>query len=258
MTQKHNALPVFIGYDQREHTAYDVCVHSILRHAHRPVYVKPVYQAALRATGLYNRHFHIDADGQRIDEIDGKPFSTEFSFTRFLVPALNQYDGWAIFVDCDFLFTTDISEVMENLDPAKAVYVVKHRHEPTEAEKLKMDGCVQTKYARKNWSSFMVLNCNHHATRNLTPQTVNHEPGSFLHQFQWCKDEDIGELDNRWNWLAGVQQRHPAQRTPAAIHYTLGGPWFEGAKFQEMDYAHLWMKEFDLARYHNRGILHDE
>jgi hypothetical protein len=37
--------------------------------------------------------------------------ATEFSLTRFLTPYLADSDGWVLFVDCDFLFTTDIARL---------------------------------------------------------------------------------------------------------------------------------------------------
>ena len=37
-----------------------------------------------------------------LDERDPKQ-STDFSFTRFLVPQLMNFDGWAIFMDCDIV-----------------------------------------------------------------------------------------------------------------------------------------------------------
>ena len=88
--------------------------------------------------GLYNRK-HTVKDGQMIDDIDGKPFSTDFSFTRFLVPALNMYQGWALYMDCDMYLRTDINDLFEeyNID-YYPLYCVKHQYEPT--EEFKMDG----------------------------------------------------------------------------------------------------------------------
>ena len=38
----------------------------------------------------------------------------------------------------------------------------------------------------------------------------------------------------------------PEHGTPAAVHYTRGGPWFDDWK--DVDYADLWLKE--EALYH--------
>ena len=51
--------------------------------------------------------------GQPYDEIDGRPFSTDFSFTRFLVPHLNMYQGIALFMDSDMYLRTDITELFD-------------------------------------------------------------------------------------------------------------------------------------------------
>jgi len=93
-------LTVFIGYDSREDIAYRVCRESILKHSSLPVRIIPIKQDELRADGLYTRE---------IDPLS----STEFSFTRFLVPHLMRYEGWAVFMDCDFLLRHDIYHVMK-------------------------------------------------------------------------------------------------------------------------------------------------
>ena len=129
---------------------------------------------------------------------------------------------------------------MENLDTSKAVYCVKHDYTPK--EKHKMDGQKQTIYPRKNWSSFIVFNCSHPSTKKLSVQTVNKESGAFLHQFQWCNDDEIGSLDERWNWLEGWTSSHNNQ-TPFAVHYTRGGPWF--TEWQDVEYAENWISERD-------------
>ena len=74
-------MRIFIGHDPREQEAYDVCAHSIRRHASIPVDIEPISSAhpAYRRTSYMK-------NGQRYDQQDGKPFSTEFSFARFLVP----------------------------------------------------------------------------------------------------------------------------------------------------------------------------
>ena len=83
--------------------------------------------------------------------------STEFTYSRFLVPYLCQYEGKAIFMDCDRLCLGDIKE-LDDLEMSQyALRVVKHNHRPT--EKLKIDGKIQTVYPRKNWSSLMIMNC---------------------------------------------------------------------------------------------------
>lgn len=229
-------LPVYIGYDAREDAAYQVCRYSMVRKSSMPVYHMALKEKALRYTTLFNRPAWVEGT-TRIDGRDGKPFSTEFSFTRFLVPALTQYDGWALFCDCDFLFRGDVAELFAHADESKAAMVVKHDHNPVET--VKMDGIAQTVYRRKNWSSLILWNCAHPSNKRLTVEAVNNQPGSWLHGFEWLGDDEIGDLPVSWNWLSGVSP--DLGHVPDAIHYTLGGPWFPDC--QAMPYADLWMSE---------------
>lgn len=218
-------LQVFVGWDPREDIAWEVCRRSILaRTDPSEVSVTPLIQSELRQSGLYWREPDLKA-------------ATEFSLTRFLSPHLAGKTGYAIFVDCDFLFLTDIREVLSEIDPSKAVSVVQHDYTPKPG--LKMDGCVQYPYPRKNWSSFIVFNCDHPSVRKLTPKVVNESEPAYLHRFQWLDDPEIGNLDIGWNYLEGW---YPAKYDGLmAVHYTLGGPWFEHKK--ECDFAALWLSE---------------
>ncbi|MHA6718613.1 hypothetical protein ACX40Y_04090 [Sphingomonas sp. RS6] len=219
-------LKIFVGYDSREDIAWQVCRHSIVRHAAQDVACIPLRQPVLRELGLYTRPFD-------------RSSSTEFSLTRFLTPFLAAQDeGWVVFCDCDFLFTADVGQVLAGLDPAKALYCVQHDYTPAFA--VKMDNQQQTVYPRKNWSSFMVFNCGHPDVRALTPDVVNEAAPAHLHRFGWIANDDaIGALDLDWNFLAGEYPKMPT--TPRVIHYTNGGPWFD--EWQDVDYGDLWIKE---------------
>lgn len=234
-------LTIFIGYDEREHDAYEVCRASLLRHASRPLHIVRLDQAALRRAGWYRREWRQEGRN-RIDLGDLKPFSTDFAFTRFFVPALNLYQGWALFCDCDFLFTADIAQVFDLADDKYAVMCVKHDHNPTEA--TKMGGVAQTRYHRKNWSSLTLWNNAHPENALLTGYVVNQWPGGWLHAFSWLKDDLIGEIPCEWNWLAGVNE--PLATTPAGIHFTLGIPTLPGCG--KTPYAGLWRSVLDSQR----------
>lgn len=223
-----SARKIFIGYDSREDIAWQVARHSLLRHADNDLVVIPLRQTVLRELGLYNRPYDVNS-------------STEFSLTRFLTPYLAAQDGWVLFSDCDFLYTSDVREAFEGLDKDKAVYCVQHDYTP--AHQVKMDGKQQTVYPRKNWSSFMIFNCDHPDVRALTPEVVNRATPAYLHRFEWVRDDtSIGRLDLDWNFLEGEYPK--PERTPRVIHYTNGGPWFD--EWQNCDYADLWLKERDL------------
>jgi hypothetical protein len=219
---------VFIGYDSREDLAWHVCRHSLLRHSGGAVDVVPLRQDELREEGVYTRPYDLGA-------------STEFSLTRFLTPHLANQSGWVVFCDCDFLFTSDLRLVFEGLDPSKALYCVQHDYTP--AYRTKMDGKAQAIYPRKNWSSFMVLNCDHPDVKALTPEVVNRATASYLHRFEWISDDsDIGALHLDWNFLAGEYAR--PDYVPHAIHFTNGGPWFD--EWKDCDFGELWSRELDL------------
>lgn len=241
MLFNNEPLTVFIGFDEKESDAYQVCRASLLRHASQPLHIVKLDQAALRRAGWYRREWRQEGP-DRIDMGDLKPFSTDFAFSRFMIPGLSLYQGWALFCDCDFLFTQDIAKVFDLVDDRYAVMCVKHEHNPT--EKTKMGGVVQTRYHRKNWSSFVLWNNAHIENAMLTGYVVNEWPGSWLHAFSWLKDELIGELPREWNWLAGVDE--PLKRTPAGIHFTLGVPTIPGC--EKTPYAELWRSVLDSQR----------
>lgn len=236
-------MKVVIGYDPREHAAYEVCVSSLLRHASGPVDVIKLDEREQRRAGLYSRPYRCDEKGQFWDERDGRPFSVAFSFSRFLVPFIAP-DEPVLFVDCDFLFLADVAELFALFDPTKAVQVVKHNHQPPDG--VKMDAVSQARYHRKNWSSCVLWNPAHPANRGLTLQHVNHKPGLKLHQFFWLQDDDIGELPEAWNWLVGKHAdisptTEGPHGSPRAFHFTEGGPWFPD--MQDVPHADEWLGE---------------
>lgn len=222
-------FPIFVGYDPREPVAYHVFCHSIMRHSSIPIAITPVIQPMLRGRSLYWR--------------ERETASTAFSFSRFLVPCLSGYRGLALFADCDMVMRADIAELLALADDARimagdgpAVMVAKHDYVPKTA--TKMDGQVQTVYPRKNWSSFMLMECSR--LQMLTPNFVNSATGADLHRFTYLADEQIGELPLGWNWLVGEYEPNDAAKN---LHYTLGGPWFAG--WEECDHAADWYAERD-------------
>jgi len=248
-------FPIYIGWDSREAVAYDVCKYSIQRHTRQKLFIKPLRHKELRKQGFFNRPWLIKSDnGDMIDMLDNKPFSTEFSHTRFLVPYLRNYRGWALFMDCDMIFTTDIKQLLELRDEKYAIMVVKHNHKPKETSK--MDGQPQASYFRKNWSSFVLWNCGHPSNRMLSAERVNTLTGRDLHAFSWLQDSEIGTLDSTWNWIEGASPTVPqlpnkVKTLPNVIHYTKGGPWFEECR--DVIYADEWRKEYEKWQYNGGG-----
>jgi hypothetical protein len=219
-------IRVFIGFDPRETVAYNVLAHSIQARASEPVAIAPVALSQLRRVFARARH-----------ELQ----STDFSFSRFLVPYLSDYTGWSLFVDCDMLMRDDIAKLWNLRDERYAVQVVKHEHKPV--EKVKFLGAAQTAYLKKNWSSVMLFN--NARCKALTPDYISVASGLELHQFKWLESEDlIGELPHQWNHLVGYDA--PSENVSLA-HYTIGGPYF--AEYADCPMADEWRAERDAMLF---------
>lgn len=217
-------MKIFIGYDPTAKIAFDVCKFSIEKNTSKNVEILALIQSDLRNNNYYYR------------PIDDKG-STEFTFTRFLVPALTNYQGWAIFCDCDFLWVNDIQELISQKNNQYAVMVVKHDYNPSNNKKFNNN--IQYQYPKKNWSSMILWNCSHEKNKNLTLDVVNTSSGEFLHQFKWLNDEDIGTINKKWNWLANWYVETDNEK-PNAIHYTEGGPWID--LYKNCQYSKEWNK----------------
>jgi hypothetical protein len=222
---------IFIGHDARELTAYRVACQSITDNAKRcrplinPISSRTLGPAYYRPTSR--------RDGVLWDNLSDAPMATEFSLARFFVPIL-QRKGWAMFCDADFMFRADVDELFELADDRYAVMCMKHDQQPT--EKVKMDGQVQTTYARKNWSSLFLVNCDAPEVQAFSIIDANAMKGAELHQFAWIRDDDrIGALPIEWNWLAGVND---PILYPKAVHYTLGTPDMNG--YEDYPFADEW------------------
>ncbi len=224
-------MKVFIGYDQREDLAFKVCERSLNINSTVVIDVSPIKQRDMRERNLYWREH---------DPLS----STEFSFTRFLTPYLSGYKGWALFCDCDFLFRKDIAGLKNYMDSNKAVMVVKHQYNPP--EKTKMDGKIQTQYPRKNWSSLMLINCEHPSVQSLTPDVVNHATGLYLHRLQWVDSKYIGELPVAYNYLEGWNTKDECP-DPIGVHFTRGGPWLND--YRNVEYGQEWLEVAKRVTY---------
>jgi len=223
-------IPIFVGHDPRERAAANVLADSLVQHSSLPLAITPLVTPQLKAAGLYWR------------EPDPKQ-STAFSFSRFLVPHLMGYEGWAVFMDCDMLCRGDVAALWAQRDDALAVLCVQHDHRPTEAKKFL--GETQTAYPKKNWSSLMLLNCGRCTA--LTPEYVNTATGLDLHRFHWLAgDHEIGAIQGHWNHLVDVQDPALAADSPL-VHWTLGGPWFRAQRTMGGPLAAEWFSARDDA-----------
>ena len=208
-------IKIFIGHDLREDKAIRVLTDSIFKLSSHPVSFTYIKNDQIK---VYKREYANQ--------------SVDFTYSRFLVPYLCDYEGWAIFMDCDMLVREDITKLWDMRDENYAVQVVKHNY--ITKVKFKHEGEKQTSYPKKNWSSLMIFNCE--KCKSLTPNFINTATGKQLHQFEWIDDEEIGSLPFTWNWLA---DEYEYKSDVANIHYTLGGPWFNDA-FRS-DYEKEWI-----------------
>jgi hypothetical protein len=217
-------IRVFIGHDVREEAAFHVLSHSIQRRASEPVSIAPVRLSQLDGLMWRKRH---------------NLQSTDFSFSRFLVPHLAGFEGWALFMDCDMLMLEDIAALWALRDDRYAVMCVHHDHVPSEDTKFLEQ--TQTVYEKKNWSSVMLLNCARCTA--LTPDYVNTASGLELHRFLWLEgDHLIGEIPHRWNHLVDYDPPPPVSEI-SNLHYTSGGPYFD--EYADCGYAAEWFSERD-------------
>ncbi len=204
-------IPIFCGYDPREAICYHAFCNSVITRTKEPVSFTPI-QGGLR---------------------DG---SNAFTYPRFHVPFLMDYEGWALYADGDMVCLADIAELWTKRDAHYAVQVVKHDYK-TKAVKKYLD-CPNEDYPRKNWSSLILWNCSHDAHKILTPERVRQSTGQFLHRFQWVADSQIGELPIAWNWLDLEYDYNPAAKL---VHFTLGAPCFE--KYRNSPHSTFWHDE---------------
>lgn len=218
-------IPVFVGYDPREAIAYHVCVNSIIRNSSVPVSIVPV------ALNLFKDYTETHTDG-----------SNQFIYSRFLVPHLMDYQGWAIFIDGDMIVRGDIAELWATRDDTKDVMVVKHDYKTRMP--VKYLGAKNEDYPRKNWSSVILWNCVSFPNRKLTPKFVQQSTGSELHRFKWIDDSRIGTLPPEWNWLP---DEYGPNESAKLLHYTLGAPCFQ--EFADTPQGSEWHRERILTEY---------
>lgn len=230
MGYNQKVLPIHIGYDRVEPVAWHTLTQSIIEESSIPIAFNPI------AIDHFKDFFFRERDPKQ---------SNDFSFSRFCVPYLNDFKGYALFMDCDMMLRTDIKQLLAviNEQPKKAVYVVKHDYTPS--EKIKYLNTVQYVYPRKNWSSFVLWNCAHPSNRRVNEAFFNTATGLELHRFSWLKDDEIGSLNIRWNWLVGDYVNPPED--VHNVHWTNGGPYFE--EYHDADFSEEWRIMNETANF---------
>lgn len=188
-------LRVFIGYDPRQPLAYSVAAFSAAANSSVPVSVTPLIQRQLpvKRKGL-----------------------TEFTFTRYLVPWLCDYEGYALFIDADMLVLGDLAELP--WDMGETVACVKHEQSKINGQSLGFER-----------ASVMLFNCGR--CEALDPEYIEVlQPQAF----GWA-NSDVRALDPAWNHLVGYD---PPRNDAKIVHFTQGIPCFPETQHDE--YADEW------------------
>lgn len=204
--------------------------------------------------GWFTREWLVKSDGSYEDVLDGRPFSTQFSHSRFLTPYVaNQmgYKGrYVVFVDCDFVFKRNINDLISYVDnhpEEHPVWCVKHDF--SVKEDIKMDGQKQQDYPCKLWSSLMVFDLKAMASALVNPKTLakytNQISGRSLHTFTWCDEfhYDVGPLPEAWNFIPEHSEPRVRYEDICALHYTHGVPTMRDVSYSR-DYYNV-LKEVD-------------
>ena len=213
---------LFIGSDKREAVGLHVFLESLFSKTSIPVNLTVLTDSIVRTDG-----------------------TNAFSKSRFLIPYLCNYQGFAIFLDgADMLLRHDLAYLWDLREDCFAVQVVKTNYltknprkyigTPLEADNLD--------YPRKNWSSVVIWNCGYEGHRELTPESLNSASGSYLHRFSWVPDERIGDLPKEWNHLVGESDPSPEAKL---VHYTLGIPGF--AHYRHDEHSAEWTNHLKAA-----------
>ncbi len=221
-----DSLKLFVGYDPRE----AICLHtfhqSILEHTTIPVSVTALHERMLQFNG----------------QQDG---TNAFIYSRYLVPELCDFKGWAMFADGDMVAVDDLQKLWSLRDGRYAVMCVKHDYKTKHQRKYKGTPLENDNldYPRKNWSSVVLWNCGHPSNRILTKGFVGEAGGKFLHRFEWLRDEEIGDLPSDWNHLVLEYENNNAK----LLHHTLGTPAFTEYRDSDLNWHRYLLKALNAA-----------
>ena len=226
-----DVVRLVVGYDPLEAIGYHVFCSSVIRRSSLPLQITPLHLPNLAD------YDETHADG-----------SNDFVYSRFLVPHLMGYEGFAIFADgADMLCRSDIADLWRMRDSLKAVQVVQHEYTTTSRRKYvgtSMEA-PNASYPRKNWSSLMLINCAHYGWRSMGPGRLSAMTGTDLHRFSFLDERSIGELPATWNWLV---REYPYEDGAQIAHFTLGIPAF--AHYSADEYASEWWDEWHEVKGH--------
>ena len=207
-----NEVRVFIGHDYRQPLSYNVMRYSIERHGSSNVVVR----------GLFLDKLPIKRVG-----------ASDFTYTRFLVPWLCDYQGYAIFCDEDQVVVDDISNLL-GIAKAQKVAVSVNQDQP-----------------RFEWPSVMVFDCT--KCHELTPEYIEGKSNN-LYNMAWA--DGVGSFPPEWNHAVGIA----ATRQDAKLyHFTQGIPYWPECrglpedKFWWQEYEHM-IKSVQWLDMHGKTV----
>jgi len=213
---KGKPFNIYIGYDSTHKQIEDLTKFSI--------------ESSIRSTYTQN-----DTTNQFMPEIkyldyskipeynrEYKNQSTAFTYSRFLIPYLENYEGFSMFIDDDILFEKSLLPMLYYLNPDNAVACIQY---PQYAhDSVKFNGEINIDYPCKLWSSLMIFNNGHEDCKKLTPDVVNSWTGAQLHQFEWT--DKLSKIPEHYIFTEGYD--NPETKWGCSgYHYTRGGPWIE-------------------------------
>jgi hypothetical protein len=183
---------VFVGFDERQPVAYNVLQHSLHRYARGRVQVEPLMldKLPMERRGL-----------------------TQFTYSRFIVPYLCDYQGTAIFMDADVVVNGDIAELAAQADGESCIQVMKEQH-------------------KFEWASVMLFNCD--KCRILTPEYID-DPANKLLELNFGP---IGEFSPEWNHCVNRMEAAEAK----LYHFTEGIPLWDEVRGSPLD--QIWLDEY--------------
>lgn len=232
---KKKPVNIYLGYDSSHSEVFDVAKKSILDSVERT-------KSGGECHEFFN-DYQVEVKKLDINAIpeytrDYANQSTEFTYSRFLIPYLENYEGFSFFIDDDYIWRYSPMSLFYFLDPDNALACVQYdfkHHDET-----KMGGEKNVSYPKKLWSSMMIFNNGHEDCKRLTPEMVNNASGQYLHQFQWTNQ--ISKIPHAKIATEGYEDKMEVSHH--AVHYTRGGPWIK-----DMDYSHINMlEEYDKVK----------
>lgn len=219
-------LDIFVGTDRSQLLAVAVLEFSIKRHTNHPVRVAPLL-------GLDLPEPKDIRNGSR----------TNFSFTRFAIPELKDYEGLALYLDADMLVFQDIEEIWRFPMGDAKVLIQASVDEGAHVSKLGAPA------ERKKQCSVMLMDCGRldwRAAGIISGLDGRYSYDQLMSQLCILDDKDIAyELPFRWNSLEHYDE------TTCLIHYTdmQTQPWVDANNRN----GYLWMREVRLML--DSGVL---